>query len=94
MNLYVKCYNYQSLLKEKGITCSMSRVGNCWDNAAMESFFRSLKVESIYHQSIKTREEAKALIFDYIEVFYNRQRKHSTLNYLSPVEYVKLAINN
>lgn len=85
--------NYQSLLKEHDIICSMSRKGNCWDNAAMESFFRSLKVESIYHETFKTREEAKSSIFDYIEIFYNRQRKHSTLNYLSPSEYEKLPVN-
>jgi transposase InsO family protein len=65
----------------------MSRKGNCWDNAAMESFFRSLKVECIYHHTFKTREEAKTIIFDYIEIFYNRQRRHSTLNYLSPMNY-------
>lgn len=84
---------YQAILKNHGILCSMSRKGNCWDNAAMESFFRSLKVESIYHQSFKTRGEAKLTIFDYIEVFYNRQRIHSTLNYLSPVDYEKSVVN-
>lgn len=84
---------YQALLKQYGITCSMSRRGNCWDNAPMESFFRSLKVECIYHCSFKTREEAKASIFDYIEVFYNRQRAHSTLNYLSPADYEKQVVN-
>jgi putative transposase len=84
---------YQSLLKQHGIVCSMSRKGNCWDNAPMESFFRSLKVECVYHQSFKTREEAKTSIFDYIEVFYNRQRKHSTLNYLSPTEFEQVAVN-
>lgn len=85
--------DYQALLKNRGILCSMSRKGNCWDNAVMESFFRSLKVESIYHQSFKTREEAKMTIFDYIEIFYNRQRRHSTLNYLSPVDYEKSVVN-
>lgn len=79
--------NFQRLLSENNIICSMSRKGNCWDNAPTESFFRSLKVECIYHQLIHTREEAKQLIFDYIEVFYNRQRRHSTLNYVSPTEY-------
>jgi putative transposase len=81
--------NYQSLLKQNHITCSMSRKGNCWDNAPMESFFRSLKTESIYHTSFTTRQEAKQIIFDYIEVFYNRQRRHSSLDYLSPIEYEK-----
>lgn len=85
--------NYQALLKQHGIICSMSRKGNCWDNAAMESFFRSLKVESLYHHSFKTREEAKMAVFDYIEVFYNRQRRHSTLNYLSPIDYEKSVVN-
>lgn len=78
---------YQQLLKHHDIICSMSRKGNCWDNAAMESFFRSLKVECIYRQTFKGREQAKLTIFDYIEVFYNRQRKHSRLNYLSPMNY-------
>ncbi len=85
--------DYQSLLQDHGIICSMSRKGNCWDNAVMESFFRSLKVESIYHEIFKTREEAKLKIFDYIEIFYNRQRKHSTLNYMSPNDYEKLVVN-
>lgn len=78
---------YQKLLKENKIICSMSRKGNCWDNAPMESFFRSLKVECVYQQSFKQREEAKTEVFSYIETFYNRQRKHSALNYLSPREY-------
>jgi putative transposase len=84
---------YQQLLSKYGIVCSMSRKGNCWDNAPMESFFRSLKVESLYHQTFKTREAAKLAVFDYIEVFYNRQRRHSTLNYLSPVDYEKSVVN-
>ena len=80
-------HEYQSLLKQHGIICSMSRRGNCWDNAPMESFFRSLKVECVYQQSFEQRDEAKTEIFSYIEGFYNRQRKHSALNYLSPREY-------
>jgi putative transposase len=78
---------YQALLRQHKIICSMSRRGNCWDNAPMESFFSSLKVECIYRQDFNEREEAKTEIFSYIETFYNRQRKHSTLNYLSPREY-------
>jgi putative transposase len=78
---------YQKLLTKHGIICSMSRRGNCWDNAPMESFFRSLKVECVYQQSFQQREEAKSEVFSYIEGFYNRQRKHSALNYLSPLEY-------
>jgi len=79
--------SYQQILKHHGIICSMSRKGNCWDNAPMESFFRSLKVECVYRQKFNSREQAKSAIFDYIEVFYNRQRKHSKLNYLSPMNY-------
>ena len=71
----------------------MSRKGNCWDNAPTESFFHTLKVECVYQQSLTTREEAKKIIFDYIEVFYNRQRLHSTLNYQSPLDYEKSVAN-
>jgi transposase InsO family protein len=83
--------NYQKLLRNHKIECSMSRKGNCWDNAAMESFFRSLKTECVYQRRYLTRDEAKSSIFDYIEVFYNRQRKHSYLGYKSPEQYEKLA---
>ena len=78
---------YQGLLKSHGIRCSMSRKGNCWDNACMESFFGSLKTEWTEGKRYKTREEAKKDVFMYIELFYNRQRRHATLGYLSPVEY-------
>ena len=84
---------FQALLKQNNIVCSMSRKGNCWDNAPTESFFHTLKLECIYQQSLTIREEAKQIIFDYIEVFYNRQRLHSTLNYQSPVDYEKSAVN-
>ena len=66
---------------------SMSRKGNCWDNAVAESFFHTLKVELVHHERYSTREEAQMSIFDYIETFYNRKRRHSTLGYLSPVEF-------
>ncbi len=79
--------NYQRLLAENNIQCSMSRKGNCWDNSPMESFFHTLKTEWIYHNHYLTREEAKNSIFDYIEIFYNRQRKHSSLGYLSPFQF-------
>ena len=69
------------------ITASMSRKGNCYDNAFVESFFRTLKVEMVYRTKFKTREEAKAAIFEFIEVWYNRQRTHSSLDYMTPVEY-------
>ena len=77
--------DYQALLASNDLVCSMSRKGNCYDNATMESFFHSLKVEQVHHDDYRTREEARSVIFDYIEVFYNRQRKHSSLGYKSPI---------
>jgi putative transposase len=79
--------HYRRLLAKHGIQCSMSRRANCWDNAPMESFFASLKKELVHHEDYQTREEAKASLFEYIEVFYNRQRRHSSLGYKSPAEY-------
>jgi transposase InsO family protein len=79
--------HYRRLLAKHGIECSMSRRANCWDNAPMESFFASLKKELVHHEDYQTREEAKASIFEYIEVFYNRKRRHSSLGYKSPAEY-------
>jgi len=76
-------------LKLYGVKQSMSRKGDCWDNAVAESFFHTLKVEFIHHEKFKTREEAKQKIFHYIEAYYNRLRMHSTNDYLSPVEYEK-----
>jgi transposase InsO family protein len=81
---------FQTLLKDQGYLCSMSRKGNCWDNAPAESFFHTLKTELIHHRRFETREQAKQEIFEYIEVFYNRQRKHSTLGYRTPVEFDQL----
>lgn len=81
--------SHRKILQEHGIEQSMSRKGNCWDNAVSESFFHSLKTELIHHVRFTTREEAKQAIFEYIEVFYNRVRMHSTNDYLSPVEYEK-----
>jgi len=75
---------YQGLLTDHGIDCSMSRRGNCYDNAVMESFFGTLKTELVHHEHYTTHAQARASIFEYIEVFYNRQRLHSTLGYLSP----------
>jgi putative transposase len=83
--------HYQRLLEQHGINCSMSRRGDCWDNAPMESFFASLKKELVHHESYETRAEARASVFEYIEVFYNRVRRHSALGYLSPVEYEQAA---
>jgi transposase InsO family protein len=79
--------HYQDLLAGHGIVCSMSRRANCWDNAPMESFFASLKKELVHHEDYATRAEARASLFEYIEVFYNRVRRHSSLGYRSPVEY-------
>jgi transposase InsO family protein len=78
---------YQATLSDYGMVCSMSRKGNCWDNSPSESFFHTLKTEQVYHRKYRTREEARQDIFEYIEVFYNRQRRHSTINYHSPFEY-------
>ena len=83
---------FQTLLADADITCSMSGTGNCFDNAVAESSFETLKTEHIYFECYQTREQAKASIFEYIEVFYNNQRKHSYLNYLSPVEFEKTII--
>jgi putative transposase len=82
---------FQKLLAEHGVTCSMSRNGDCWDNAAMESFFSSLKIERTSRRNYQTRDEARADVFDYIERFYNPRRRHSTLGYLSPIDYEKVA---
>ena len=80
-------HEYQAALKDNGMRCSMSRKGNCWDNAVMESFFSRLKVELIYAEHYKTIEEARAGIFEYIELFYNRKRRHSAIGYVSPYEH-------
>jgi len=77
----------QRILQAYGITCSMSRKGNCWDNSVSESFIASLKTECIYQQQLDTRAYAKTELFDYIERFYNRERFHSTLGNISPVEF-------
>lgn len=79
--------SHRALLKLHGIKQSMSRKGNCWDNAVSESFFHTLKTEVIHHQTYQTRDEAKQSVFEYIEVFYNRERLHSANNYLSPIDY-------
>lgn len=74
-------------MADHGIICSMSRSGNVWDNAAMESFFSSLKTERTEGKPYRTRDEVRADVFDYIERFYNTIRRHSTIGYLSPVEF-------
>jgi putative transposase len=77
-------HDYQNALAAAGMTCSMSRRGNCWDNAPMESFFHTLKTELVHQRNYATREEARRDLFQYIEGYYNRQRIHSALNYLTP----------
>jgi putative transposase len=72
------------------MVCSMSRTGNCWDNAPMESFFHTLKTELIHNRDYQTRSEAQSDIFEYIEVFYNRSRRHSALGYMTPAQYEKV----
>lgn len=79
--------DYRELLTKNGIVCSMSRRGNCWDNAPVESFFSTLKCEWVFHRRYRSRAEARQSIFDYIERFYNRQRMHSTIGGLSPMEF-------
>lgn len=81
------CDAYQGLLTQHGLQPSMSRRGNCYDNAVTESFFGTLKTELVHHQRYATREAARQSLFEYIEVFYNRRRRHSALGYLSPAEY-------
>ena len=82
---------FQRLMTDNDVTCSMSRSGNCWDNAAMESFFSSLKTERVARKTYRTRDQARADVFDYIERFYNPTRRHSTLGYLSPMDFEKKA---
>lgn len=79
--------HYQLLLTKHGIACSMSRKADCWDNAPMESFFASLKKELVHDADFATQAEARAALVEYIEVFYNNQRRHSSLGYVSPAEY-------
>jgi len=79
--------DYRELLKRNGITASMSRKGNCYDNAFAESFFATLKKELIYRHHYKTKEEAKKAIFEYIEVWYNRERLHSSIGFMSPIQF-------
>jgi putative transposase len=83
-------YAYQELLREYGMTPSMSRSGNCYDNAYVESFFGTLKTELVHGERYRSRLEARLSIFEYVEVFYNRQRSHSALGYRSPEQYEKL----
>ncbi len=85
---------FRKLLSQFGMLQSQSRKANCWDNAVVESFFHTLKTEAIYHENFKTRREAENMIFEWVEAFYNRKRLHSTLNYKSPVDFERWALEN
>jgi putative transposase len=82
---------FQRLMADNGVHCRISRSGNDWDNAAMESFFSTLKTERTARKVYRTRDQARADVFDYIERFYNPQRRHSTIGYLSPNEFERIA---
>ena len=83
--------SYQELLRKHGFSCSMSRKGNCYDNAPMESFWGKLKTEWLYGRRFKTREEAKRAVFEYIEIFYNRQRLHTANGNVAPSDFNSVA---
>lgn len=85
---------FKDLLASHGFIGSMSRKGDCWDNAVAESFFHTLKVELVRRTAFKTREEAKNQIFEYVEMYYNRKRAHSTIGYLSPFDYERRALQS
>ena len=84
--------DYQNQLRESGIICSMSRKGDCWDNAVAESFFSTLKAELVHRADYVSHDHARASVFEYIEVFYNRRRRHSALGYVSPVDHEAAAL--
>jgi transposase InsO family protein len=87
------CAEFRAQLDAHGLVASMSRKGNCYDNAAKESFYHSLKADLVHHERYRTRDEARASVFDYIEVFYNRERLHSTLGYRSPEDFERSCTN-
>jgi putative transposase len=80
-------HDYREALGQAGITCSMSRRGNCWDNAVAESFFGTLKIELLYELPLQTNDATRGAVADYIETFYNVRRRHSSLDYQSPLEF-------
>ena len=88
------CNEFRSELEKLPIIQSMSRKGNCWDNAVAESFFKTMKTEMVYQQAFRTKKSAGLAVFEYIEVWYNRKRRHSTLGFLTTVEFENAAINN
>ena len=83
------CSAFREQLEGMPVQQSMSRKGNCWDNAVAESFFKTMKTEMVYHHKFTTRQQARLAVFEYIEGFYNRKRRHSALGYLSPCQVVK-----
>jgi putative transposase len=85
--------DYQAQLKKTGIVPSMSRKGDCYDNAVVESFFSTLKNEWTFHHTFKDRDEARSALFDYIELFYNRKRSHASLNDMSPIMYEEQSVS-
>ncbi|MEH6550713.1 MAG: IS3 family transposase [Pseudomonadales bacterium] len=85
---------YQQLLRDNQLICSMSRKGECLDNAVAESFFGTLKTELVDHEDYRTKADAKQSVFEYIEIFYNRKRRHSHLDYISPEAYERLYVSN
>lgn len=87
-------HEFRRCFKGLPVLQSMSRKGNCWDNAIAESFFKTLKTEMVYHKKFETRAKAKIEIFDYIEVWYNRKRRHSALDYMTPVQVEKIMMKN
>ncbi|WP_249313186.1 IS3 family transposase [Pseudoalteromonas ruthenica] len=82
-----RALTYQDLVRSSGAIISMSRKSNCWDNAVMESFFNRFKVELVYAEKFHSIQHVKSCMFEYIEILYNRKRRHSALGYLSPLEY-------
>jgi len=87
------CKEFQNLLAKHGMIPSMSRTGDCYDNAITETFFDTLKTELIYFEKYRSRNKARRSIFEYIEVFYNRQRRHSALGYMTPAEFEETSLN-
>ena len=87
-------HEFRRCFKGLPVLQSMSRKRNCWDNAIAESYFKTLKTELVYHRKFKTRAQAKLELFDYIEVWYNRKRRHSALDYLTPVQAEQVMMKN
>lgn len=87
------CNDFKQQLEGLPVRQSMSRKGNCWDNAVAESFFKTMKTELVYHVEFQTRKQAKTALFEYIEIWYNRERRHSSLGYLTPAEFEILLMN-